>query len=239
MPIEKEEHLVVVGYGDVGKSIVDELKRARVKFVVVDRNEDALLGKGFDYVVGDGSNEDILKRAGVASASTIIIALNIDTDAIFATLVARTLNRDAIILTRANAPICDKIYRAGADYVASVSIVVGQMVAKLVIAEHEEDVVMLYEGIEIEKYHVREGSPLVGKTLEELDLRSNVGCIVIGIEKEGRTVTEMHGKTTIEEDSILAIVGSKEQIRKFEEYEDILSKSSEMVMIDKIVEIFR
>ncbi len=239
MPIEKEERLVVVGYGDVGKSIVDELKRARVKFVVVDRNEDALLDKGFDYVVGDGSNEEILRRAGVASASTIIIALNSDTDAIFATLVARTLNRDAIILTRANAPICDKIYRAGADYVASVSIVVGQMVAKLVISEHEEDVVMLYEGIEIEKYHVRKGSPFAGKTLEELDLRSNVGCTVIGIEKEGRTVTDIHGKTIIEEDSILAIVGSKEQIRKFEEYEDILSKSPETVMIDKIVDIFR
>lgn len=239
MPIEKEERLVVVGYGDVGKSIVDELKRARVKFVVVDRNEDVLLDKGFDYVVGDGSNEEILMKAGVASAATIIIALNIDTDAIFATLVARTLNPDAIILTRANAPICNKIYRAGADYVASVSIVVGQMVAKLAISEHEEDVVMLYEGIEIEKYHVRKGSPLAGKTLEGLDLRSNVGCTVIGIEKGGRTVTDMHGKTTIEEDSILAIIGSKEQIRKFEEYEDILSKSPEMAMIDKIGEIFR
>ena len=239
MAIKKEERLVVVGYGDVGKSIVDELKRARVKFVVVDRNEDVLLDKGFDYVVGDGSNEEILRRAGVASASTIIIALNIDTDAIFATLVARTLNPDAIILTRANAPICNKIYRAGADYVASVSIVVGQMVAKLAISEHKEDVVMLYEGIEIEKYHVREGSPFAGKTLEGLDLRSNVGCTVIGIEKEGRTVTDMHGKTTIEEDSILAIIGSKEQIRKFEEYEDILSKSPEMAMIDKIGEIFR
>ena len=239
MPIEKEERLVVVGYGDVGKSIVDELKRARVKFVVVDRNEDVLLDKGFDYVVGDGSNEEILKRAGVASASTIIIALNIDTDAIFATLVARTLNPDAIILTRANAPICNKIYRAGADYVASVAIVVGQMVAKLAVTEHKEDVVILYEGIEIEKYHVRKGSPLAGKTLEGLDLRSNVGCTVIGIEKGGRTVTDMHGKTTIEEDSILAIIGSKEQIRKFEEYEDILSKSPEMAMIDKIGEIFR
>ena len=239
MAMGQEERLVVVGYGDVGKSIVDELKRARAEFVVVDRNEDALLDKGFDYVVGDGSNEEILKRAGVESASTIIIALNIDTDAIFATLVARTLNPAAIILTRANAPICDKIYRAGADYVASVSIVVGQMVAKLAVTEHKEDVVMLYEGIEIEKYHVREGSPFAGKTLEGLDLRSNVGCTVIGIEKEGRTVTDMHGKTTIEEDSILAIIGSKEQIRKFEEYEDILSKSLEMVMIDKIGEIFR
>ncbi len=239
MAMENEERLVVVGYGDVGKSIVDELKRARAEFVVVDRNEDALLDKGFDYVVGDGSDEEILKRAGVASASTIIIALNVDTDAIFATLVARTLNPDAIILTRANAPICDKIYRAGADYVASVSIVVGQMVAKLAISEHEENVVMLYEGIEIEKYHVRKGSPLAGKTLAGLDLRSKVGCTVIGIEKEGRTVTDIHGKTIIEEDSILAIVGSKEQIRKFEEYEDILSKSTEMVMIDKIVEIFR
>ena len=239
MPIEKEKHLVVVGYGDVGKSIVDELERARAEFVVVDKNEGALLDKGFDYVVGDGSNEEILRRAGVASASTIIIALNIDTDAIFATLVARTLNPNAIILTRANAPICDKIYRAGADYVASVSIVVGQMVAKLVISEHEEDVVMLYEGIEIEKYHVREGSPFAGKTLEELDLRSNVGCTVIGIEKKGRTVTDIQGTTTIEEDSILAMVGSKEQIRKFEEYEDMLSKSPEMAMVEKIGEIFR
>ena len=239
MPIEKEKHLVVVGYGDVGKSIVDELERARAEFVVVDKNEGALLDKGFDYVVGDGSNEEILRRAGVASASTIIIALNIDTDAIFATLVARTLNPNAIILTRANAPICDKIYRAGADYVASVSIVVGQMVAKLVISEHEEDVVMLYEGIEIEKYHVREGSPFAGKTLEELDLRSNVGCTVIGIEKEGRTVTDIQGNTTIDEDSILAMVGSKEQIRKFEEYEDMLSKSPEMAMVEKIGEIFR
>ena len=239
MAMGQEERLVVVGYGDVGKSIVDELKRARAEFVVVDRNEDALLDKGFDYVVGDGSNEEILKRAGVESASTIIIALNIDTDAIFATLVARTLNPAAIILTRANAPICDKIYRAGADYVASVSIVVGQMVAKLAVTEHKEDVVMLYEGIEIEKYHVREGSPFAGKTLEGLDLRSNVGCTVIGIEKEGRTVTDMHGKTTIEEDSILAIIGSKEQIRKFEECEKMRSKSPEMVMIKKIGEIFR
>jgi len=239
MAMGKEERLVVVGYGDVGKSIVDELKRARVKFVVVDRNEDALKDKGFDYVVGNGSNEEILKRAGVESASTIIIALNIDTDAIFATLVARTLNPDAIILTRANAPICDKIYRAGADYVASVSIVVGQMVAKLAISEYTENVVMLYEGIEIEKYHVREGSPFAGKTLEELDLRSNVGCTVIGIEKEGRAVTDIHGKTTIEEDSILAIIGSREQIRKFEEYENMLSKSPEMAVIKKIGEIFR
>jgi len=239
MPIKKEERLVVVGYGDVGKSIVDELKRARAEFVVVDRNEDALLDKGFDYVVGDGSNEEILRRAGAESASTIIIALNSDTDAIFATLVARTLNPDAIILTRANAPICNKIYRAGADYVASVSIVVGQMVAKLVISEHEEDVVMLYEGIEIEKYHVRKGSPFAGKTLEELDLRSNVGCTVIGIEKEGRTVTDIPGKIIVEEDSILAIIGSKEQIRKFEEYENVLSTSPEMVMVKKIGEIFR
>ncbi len=237
--MEKDKHLVVVGYGDVGKSIVDELKRVHVKFVVVDRNEDVLSGKGFDYVVGDGSNEEILKMAGVKSASTIIIALNSDTDAIFATLVTRSLNPDAIILTRANAPICDKIYRAGADYVASVAIVVGQMVAKHVISDHEEDVVMLYEGIEIEKYYVRKGSPFAGKTLEELDLISKVGCTVIGIEKAGRTVIEIRGKTTIEEDSILAIIGSKEHIGKFEEYETTLSKSPETIMIDKITEIFR
>ncbi len=235
----KHGHTVVVGYGDVGRSIVLELVDAEVEFTVVDKNEDALLGQGFGYVVGDGASEEVLMRAGIASASTVIIALNTDTDTIFATLVARTLAPDAIIIVRANAPICGKIYRAGADYVASLSIVVGQMIAKLAISKQKEDVVMLYEGIAIEKYHVKKGSPFAGKTLEELDLRSKVGCTVIAIEKDEKTIIDLHGNTVIEADSILAIVGSREQIRKFEEYEYTHPESPEKIMIEKIGELFR
>ena len=235
----KHGHTVVVGYGDVGRSIVLELVDAEVEFTVVDKNEDALLGQGFGYVVGDGASEEVLRRAGIASASTVIIALNTDTDTIFATLVARTLAPDAIIIVRANAPICGKIYRAGADYVASLSIVVGQMIAKLAISKQKEDVVMLYEGIAIEKYHVKKGSPFAGKTLEELDLRSKVGCTVIAIEKDEKTIIDLHGSTVIEADSILAIVGDREQIRKFEEYEHAHPESPEKIMIEKIGELFR
>ena len=235
----KRGHTVVVGYGDVGMGIVTELVDAEVEFTVVDKSEDALLGYGFDYVVGDGASEEVLRRAGITSASTVIIALNTDTDTIFATLVARMLAPDAIILVRANAPICGKIYRAGADYVASLSIVVGQMIAKLAISEQKEDVVMLYEGIAIEKYHVKKGSSFAGKTLEELDLRSKVGCTVIAIEKDEKTVIDLHGNTVIEADSILAIVGGREQIRKFEEYEQARPESPERIMIEKIGELFR
>jgi voltage-gated potassium channel len=235
----KHGHTVVVGYGDVGRSIVLELVDAEVEFTVVDTNEDALLGQGFGYVVGDGASEEVLRRAGIASASTVIIALNTDTDTIFATLVARTLAPNAIIIVRANAPICGKIYRAGADYVASLSIVVGQMIAKLAISKQKEDVVMLYEGIAIEKYHVKKGSPFAGKTLEELDLRSKVGCTVIAIEKDEKTIIDLHGSTVIEADSILAIVGDRDQIRKFEEYEHAHPESPEKIMIEKIGELFR
>ncbi len=235
----KHGHTVVVGYGDVGRSIVLELVDAEVEFTVVDKNEDALLGQGFGYVVGDGASEEVLRRAGIASASTVIIALNTDTDTIFATLVARTLAPNAIIIVRANAPICGKIYRAGADYVASLSIVVGQMIAKLAISKQKEDVVMLYEGIAIEKYHVKKGSSFAGKTLEELDLRSKVGCTVIAIEKDEKTIIDLHGSTVIEADSVLAIVGDREQIRKFEEYEHMHPESPEKIMIEKIGELFR
>ena len=44
----KHGHTVVVGYGDVGRSIVLELVDAEVEFTVVDKNEDTLLEKGFD-----------------------------------------------------------------------------------------------------------------------------------------------------------------------------------------------
>ncbi|MEA1908900.1 MAG: TrkA family potassium uptake protein [Euryarchaeota archaeon] len=235
----KRGHAVVVGYGDVGRSIVLELVDAEIEFTVVDKNEDVLLGQGFGYVVGDGASEEVLRRAGIASASTVIIALNTDTDTIFATLVARMLAPDAILLVRANAPICGKIYRAGADYVASLSIVVGQMIAKMAISKQKEDVVMLYEGIAIEKYHVKKGSSFAGKTLEELDLRSKVGCTVIAIEKNEKTVIDLYGNTVVEADSILAIVGSREQIRKFEEYEHVHPESPEKIMLEKIGELFR
>ncbi len=218
-------HLIVLGYGDVGKQIVEVLLDSDVHFVVVDLNEQVLENANFAYVVGNGADEDILKEAGVESASTVIVTLNSDTDVIFAILITRGLNPGSTIFARANSVrSIDKIYKAGADYVASLSIVAGQMLAKMtttcmdrVCKDIDEDI-MLYEGIEIEKHHVHKGSDLIGRSVEKLDLRHTVGCTIIGIERDNEVVTDITPSMTIKDGDIIAVVGSKDEVSAFKEH---------------------
>src|SRR3972149_3679314 len=161
------KHFILIGYGDVGHSIASVLKDAHLDFVVIDKNELKLKDKGFEYLSGDATDEDVLKRAGISNASTVIIVLNDDEDIIFTTLIARNLSPHCIIIARSNATrSIDKIYRAGADYVASLSIVAGQMLAHIALG-HEEKTIMMLEGLEIARHHVTSGSPLVGKTIAD------------------------------------------------------------------------
>ena len=212
-----KKHFILIGYGDVGMIIASVLENARVSFVVVDKNEAKLRSTGFEHVAGDATNEEVLKSAGLGRASTIIIVLNNDDDIIFTTLIARNLNPGSIILARANTTrSIDKIYRAGADYVASLSIVAGQMLAHIALG-HEEVTMTMLEGLEIGRYSVAPGSPIIGKSIAEAKIRSRIGCTVVGIEEGGKTTTDIDPSTVIKEGMALAIVGNCEQMEKFKE----------------------
>ena len=75
-------HFILIGYGDVGRIIAAALEKAHVYYVVIDTNESKLKDKGFEYYAGNGTDEEILRRAGLANASTVIIVLNNDDDII-------------------------------------------------------------------------------------------------------------------------------------------------------------
>jgi len=212
-----KKHFILIGYGDVGRSIAEFLEKAHVSFVVIDKNEAKLKGKGFEYVVGEATDEENLKKADVQNASAVIIVLNNDADIIFTSLIVRNLNPHCIIIARANLiKSIDKIYRAGADYVASLSIVAAQMLAHIAIG-HREETIMMLEGLEISHYKVTSGSPVVGKTIAEAGIRSRTGCTIIGIEENGKTSTDIDPAIILKEGMTLAIIGNSEQIARFRE----------------------
>ena len=104
-------HFVLLGYGDVGKSIVKVLSGGPFRFVVVDSNKKVFDYVDFEYLIGDASDEEILIEAGVKTASFVFVVLNDDTNVIFATLISRSLNPEVAIVARANSvKSIDKIY---------------------------------------------------------------------------------------------------------------------------------
>lgn len=219
----KDKHLILlIGYGDVGKRVFKVMQDSRVDFVVVDRDPDLFNNADFQYVIGNGADEEILKRAGVENASTVVVALNTDSDVIFATLISRRLNPESTILARANSlRSIDKIYKAGADYVASLSIVAGHMLAKMTsrcmtqYCDVMDEDILLYEGLEIEKHHVLEGEYLVNKSINQLDTINKVGCRIIGIQRGDNVITDIKPSIIIQKGDVLAVIGTREQVDDF------------------------
>ncbi|MCD4845093.1 MAG: NAD-binding protein [Methanosarcinales archaeon] len=215
-----ENHVIVLGYGDVGHQVIKHLTKAGVLFVVIDSDERVFQDVDFTYLVGDAASEMVLKKAGVKHASTVIMNMGDDSGIIFSILVTRKQNPNCVILARANnIQSVDKMYKAGADYVASLTIIAGQMLERIATLPHDqplrEETMMMYEGIEIEKYTVSSASAMVGKTLIELDLRNSIGLAIIGIQINNETVPEIDPAITITEGMTLAVLGNEEQIEQF------------------------
>ena len=156
-----------------------------------------------------------LVNAGIKEAVGVSIMLNQDSDAVYATLLAKNLNPNAFVVVRANrVKSAEKIYRAGADYVASVPIVASHMLARI-IQEKEEELDLLYEDLELKIFHVEKRSRIAGKTLEELDLPIKFGCRVVALERMGQAIAVPDQKTVVEEGDILALMGSPKGIEAF------------------------
>jgi voltage-gated potassium channel len=141
--------------------------------------------------------------------------LNKDSDAIYAALLAKNLNPGAFVVARANrVKSAEKIYRAGADYVASVPIIASHMLAKI-IQDEEEELALLYEDLELELFTVEKKSDMSGRTLAEIDLPGRFGCRPVALERNGQGMAMLEGSTFVESGDILALIGSQESIEAF------------------------
>ncbi len=202
-------HYIIAGYGDVGKRVSRVLRSNGIEHIIIDKHQ--------GDVVGSSTDRAILKQAGITEASTLLVTVNSDMDAIYTTLVARKLNPRIDIICRAIRPqAVETLYQAGADYVLSQSVVAGQVLVKFVAPRPPGTrlrEVLLSEDMKVLEYPP---SPSVmGRSLEHLKIRSRTGCTVVAITTGGATIPNPDPHQVIPEDSSLTVIGTREQIHEF------------------------
>lgn len=199
---------LLIGYGEVGRTVASELDRADVPYTVLDRCEK----DGVD-VVGEAADPDALAAAGASDAESVILALPDDTETEFATLVARDANPDAEIVARAEeTEAVRKTYRAGADYVLSLATVSGRMVAAEVL--DDEVIVSMDTHVEV----VRTAAPeLAGETLAGASVRERTGCTVVAVVRDGEVRTDLAADFRVGEGDELVVAGTDEATGRFVE----------------------
>lgn len=220
-----ENHVIVVGYGRNGKQVVNELLAIGLKLIVVDQSHEIVInnmGRPVRFIEGDATNDDVLIKAGIKTARSLISTLPGDADNLYVVLTARSLKHDLKIISRASSESSEKKLRmAGVDSVVMPERVGGAHMATLIA---QPDIVEFLDHLSIHsdtpsqlmEIMCSELPPeLIHKPIREIGIREKSGANVIGLKTAtGDIVVNPTPDTKLMPLAKLFVLGTDEQITK-------------------------
>jgi voltage-gated potassium channel len=223
-----KDHIIVCGGGNVGRYILEELLKTGRDAMLVERDEDKVMQLQEEYgaflaIVGDATREKTLKDAGIERAHGLIAALGEDKDDLCIIITARQLNPNLRIVARSSdLTFARKLEIAGADYTITPSYIGGLRIASQMIRPH---VVGFLDGMlrgkeeifRIEEIAIENGSKLIGKTLDEVDLRKFGNILVLAAlpEPEKPPLYNPPPSFEIKEGTILVVLAERKALSFF------------------------
>lgn len=222
--LKLKDHYIICGYGRIGKLITKELGKHNEKFLVIDNDSNRISDletTGTPYMLLDARDENSLIKAGIMRAKGLVTAVMSDADNVFITLTARMLRQDIYILARSSEPQNEKkLQSAGATRVVSPYLIGGQRMAQLLVRPTVVDFIDIATmddkfGLRMEEAMIRPGSPYVGKTLVDSNLRKDYGVIIVLIKKASGEMKFNPSPTEIlEKNDVLVMLGKVPDLEK-------------------------
>lgn len=211
-------HVIICGFGRNGREAARILLKNRMNVVVIEQEEHKLYEfaheEHFHHIHADGTRDETLIDANIASASAIITTLPDDAQNVFVCLTAKELNAGIKIIARAtHLSSVRKLKNAGATNVIMPDKIGGAHMAMLV---HNPDI---EEFIDIMATHSQDDfsiqEVIAGRmiNLGEADCWRKTGATVIGIKStRNQYILNPAIESTVYPGDGVIIMGSKTQI---------------------------
>jgi trk system potassium uptake protein TrkA len=198
-------HVIVVGCGRVGSTIALELVDAGHEVVVIDRRAEAFRRLGDDFagrtLLGIGFDRDLLRSAGITSASAVMAVTSGDNSNILIARVARETFGVQRVVARIYDPKRAVIYeRLGIATVASVAWTSARAIRLVVPDPAETDWVDPTSRFALVER--RAPGALAGVSVAELDAR---GVHVTLLSRDGRATLPLPG-VLVQQDDVLHVM---------------------------------
>lgn len=196
---------MIAGFGEVGRKIAEVLHDAGEKTCVISE----VAAEGVD-VVGNVLNPELLEKAGVKDAQSVILALSEDATTLFATVILKDLAPHVPVIARVNGPEnVERIHGAGADFALSISQVTGQILARKLLGKQS---LALDQSLRVSMVASPE---LIGQHPSDLRIRPRTGCSVVAVERGSELIVHFGRDFRFADGDSVYICGSDEDIRKF------------------------
>jgi voltage-gated potassium channel len=186
------DHTIVCGYGTKGRAAVKTLMGkgiAAERIVVIDPSAAGgarATADGLAAISGDASTQETLIEAGIAEASSVIVAVQRDDTAILVTLTARELNPTTKIVAAAREEEnVHLLHQGGANGVITSSAAAGRLLGLSSetpqVSEVIEDILTLGQGLDIVEREVDESELADAASREP-------GVMCLGVVRDGELI---------------------------------------------------
>jgi voltage-gated potassium channel len=221
-------HIVVAGAGGTGRHVIEELWATRTPFVAIDTNDEVLRKVSQElchgrmlYVNDDATSDAALLRAGVHRARGVVAALTHDTDNLYVTLSARSLNATARIVTKVvQDEAAPKILKAGASSTVNPAMIGARRLASELIRPEVNEFLdqMLRDKektLRLEEVTIGPDSPLAGLALKDTPIVRETRALVVAVRATDRTfVYNPDPEYALVGGTTLIVLGEAESILK-------------------------
>ncbi len=215
-------HIIICGFGESGSKIAELLVKNKKQVVVVDSQHINGMDEYY-HIVGDASDDSVLKAAGVENASVLVAVLPSDSDNIFVAITAKALNKNIKVIAKAREKnSLKKMKLVGIDEVVYLFEISARRVANLIISPHFVNMVDVFsEGdvyLEIAEIDISKNSHIVGKSISEINLKRRTGLLIVAIKKpDGKLHFNPDSDYVFQDNDVLLVMGTREQIEKSDE----------------------
>ncbi|MGF1477994.1 MAG: potassium channel family protein [Cyanophyceae cyanobacterium] len=236
-----DNHTIICGFGRMGQILAQQLKDARQQFVIIDCDSELMRGAeqmGYLTQVGNATNEIILQAAGIDKARVLATVLPDDADNVFITLTARGLNPQLSILARGELPSTEnKLKLAGADRVVLPATISAMRMATLItrptaidFLESGDERNLLEEvlgqiNVRLDELVISPGSPLVGRTMNRLEVQGRGSFITIALcRQDGTLVKNPQPGVVLEAGDRVIVLGHQGDLPRIAKANELKSK---------------
>ncbi|HZG61261.1 MAG TPA: TrkA family potassium uptake protein [Anoxybacillus sp.] len=215
----KKKEFAVIGLGRFGGSICRTLSEQGMEVLAIDIDEDRVnefANIASHAVVGDSTDESVLKSLGIRNFDHVIVAIGDNIQAsILTTIILKELGVKHITVKATNDYHEKVLKKIGADQVVHPERDMGERIAHNIISNNVLDYLDLSDEHSIVEIVASER--LDGHSLLELDIRARYGINIVAIKRGNDIIVSPLASEVIRKDDILIVIGADKDIDRFEE----------------------
>lgn len=209
-PDAPSPRVLIIGGGRVGRSASDALKSLGITTTIIEKIPERVEAHP-EAVIGDATQIEVLKKAGVRDATTVMITTHDDDTNVALTIFFRRLRENWQILARSNLDRNVKtLSRAGADLVLSYASMGANAVFNLI---RGGEYLLLAEGLRAFAFPIPQA--IAGRSLGESRIRTRTGCSVISVESNGERELNPGVDFVMPKEGRMLLVGTLEAEDRF------------------------